>query len=207
MHKTATAILISLLVLLMVGSLNCILDEKVIEIVVSGRTCAEFSEDEDSATWNDTLTIDYGDTLQKILDDNDIERDSIQTAHLVSVYYTVTAIDPDQPDWVVDGEITIARGDIAAGPATLINYTDQNVKDALDVEIYADLNPDGVTIINQALEQFRVGTHNPTLVFEVINDGVVPDPATQEVNMIFTWKACLTIQVVSSQEFEAPDAF
>ena len=207
MHKTATAILVSLLVLLMVGSLNCILEEKVIEIVVSGRTCAVFSENENSATWNDTLTIDYGDSLQKILDDNDISRDSIRAAHLVSVYYTVTAIDPDQPDWVVDGEITIARGDISAGPATLINYTGENVKNLLDVEVFADLNPAGVAIVDQALEQFRVGTHNPVLVFEVINDGVDPDPATQEVNMIFTWMACLTIQVVCGQEYEVPDPF
>jgi hypothetical protein len=184
---------------------SCILEDKVVQIVYTGRTSAEFSENSESVNWTTIAVVDYATQIDDILDDNDISREGLESAILVSASYGVTSYQQAE-NWEITGAILVDRRDINIAQDTIVTYSNVNVPDALGRRIPAQLHPAGVDIMNQALTQYIAGTHNPVLEFTVVNGDVSPDP-TPANPIVFDWKAWLVIHVILEDTFEVPDPF
>jgi hypothetical protein len=193
-----TRFLIPLLLLLVAFALsgsNCLLDEKVLEIVYFHKTCADFVENEDSEVFTTPAIVDYAEDLDDILDDNAISKSDINCAHVVSASYMVTDFSHTH-DWDISGTITVRRVDTAGAAVTLVTYTSQSVLGALNNSIPAVLDPAGVELINQALEDYIADTADPVLEFSVENGDVNPDPSAQDM-LVFDWTGCVGIHIVA----------
>jgi len=182
-------------------SLGGCLDDKVLEIVLTGETSAEFSQNEITATWTKPAIIDMADEIGDILEDNGYERADLKQAHVTSAHYGVTSFSQSN-DWTISGTITVTYN---ADTQTIVSYASQSVQDALGEKIAAPLEPGGVDLINQALDDFRSG-QNPVLIFTINNGSTTPTPSVVD-PMIFDWRAWLAIQVIVDQTVEVPDPF
>ncbi len=183
---------------------GCVLEDKVIEVVITGKTCAEFGENEESKTFVTPVMVSYGEEILKILEKNDIDVEDIKQAHVAGATYGVTAFSHSH-DWEISGLISVERHDVSPDKATLITYTGQSVQAALGREIPANMNGAGVAIVDQALQDFLDG-YWPELTFAVENGDVDRSPSSTD-RLVFTWKVCIKLQMVIEEEVETPDPF
>lgn len=203
-----TRFLIPLLLLLVAFALsgsNCLLDEKVLDIVYFHKTCVDFEENEDSEVFTTPAIVDYAEDLDDILDDNGISKSDINSARVVSASYMVTDFSHTH-DWDISGTITVRRVDTAGAAVTLVTYTSQSVLAALNTSVLAVLDPAGVELINQALEEYIADTADPVLEFSVENGDVDPNPSAQDM-LVFDWTGCVAIHLVAGISLEVPDPF
>jgi hypothetical protein len=201
MRKIAFLLSSLILTSLILGGAGCVLEEKVIEVVLTGETCAEFLEDHETEEFTTPVTIDYGAEINAILTDNGLSRSDIAMAKVMKATYQVTEFDHGH-DWTISGTVTaehLGNG----GPATIIDYTDQSLLAAQAAPVPADLNPAGVGVVNEALQAYLDGAY-PILVFEVNNGSVEPSPSPSD-RLVFTWEACITIHILYQEEVEVPD--
>ncbi|HEU4364472.1 MAG TPA: hypothetical protein VFT13_03310, partial [Candidatus Krumholzibacteria bacterium] len=145
------------------------LDEKTLEIVLTGETYADLEQDEDSANWTEAAVLDIGQEIRDILEDNGYSTDDISQAYVTSASYGVTSF-AQAHDWEIGGRIDVTY---QATTETAINYTSQSVQGALGQKIPAPLEAGAVTLMNQALQDFLGGEH-PVLTFTVVNGSVTP---------------------------------
>lgn len=193
------------LICLLVAGGGCVLEEKVIEVVITGKTCAVFPEDEAEQNFITAAEVAYGEEIQKILEKNDIDFEDIKVAKVVSASYGVIVFTQTE-EWVISGLISVERMyQVPQTKATLIDYTNQSIPEALGREIPADLNGLGVAIVNEALQDYLDGGW-PVLKFAVENETCVPAPGPTN-RLVFTWKACIKLQVVIEENVERPDPF
>jgi len=192
-----------LLVLLALGSASCLKD-KVVDIVLSGETEDDFPINDDNENYAEPANVLLGQKIDDILADADRDRQDIIDAYLVGVDYGVIEFDETHDDWICSGSIEVSR--TVAGvrqSATIVQYDDVSVLESLNGRFHADLEPEGVAIVNQALEDYINGA-NPTLTFTVIGGNVDPDPDASD-PIVFTWRGWLMIQVVTEGKFEFVD--
>jgi len=189
---------------LITGASSCIMEDRLVEFVVTEETCAPFDIESQSTDFSEMAVIWLSDDLNEALDDNDAAREDIVTARIVSLSYGVTQFSHTH-DWDITGAVTVERQDVTDGPDTLLNYTDQSVQDALGVRIPADLNESGVSIVNRALDDFIAGG-NPVLIFRVLNGNVEPPPSGSD-HIVFQWEPCLVTHIVVKKDVEVPDPF
>ena len=183
---------------------SCVLEDKVIEIVFTDKTCVPFEENHESEDYTTPMVLDYGQEIQQILEDNDLDRSDIIEAKMVSASYLVTDFSHSH-DWNISGYVRVERLDIPDGPETIVSYTSQSLQQAMAEHIPATLDAEGVYLINRALNDFRSGM-DPVLRFTVHSEDVVPDPSPSDA-LVFDWEACIVIQVVTEEDFEQPDPF
>jgi hypothetical protein len=205
MKSNIVKILLACLICTVAFGTSCILEDKVVQLVFTSTTSADFPENSEDENWTTIAVIDYADQIDDILADNDLARDSVESAILVSAYYGVTKFNQNE-DWEISGAILVDRRDISIAQDTIVSYDKVKVRDALGRRIPADLHAGGVNIMDQALAQYIAGTHDPILEFTVANGNVDPDP-TPANPIIFDWRAWLKIQVILSETFEVPDPF
>ncbi len=199
-------LLILVLTLGLVALLGSCLDEKVLQLVLTGETYADFNENETSADNPETAVVDVAEEVRDILEDNGYTTSDLDSAFVTSVSYGVTSIPSSQThDWVLTGQIRVARD---GGPAVVIvDYTSQSVQAALGKKIAAPLEPLGVDLINDALNDFINNNQNPVLTFEVQHGTILPNTPTPGDPMVFDWRAWLAIQIIIPQTVEVPDPF
>jgi hypothetical protein len=183
---------------------GCIMEERVIELVVNETTCVEFQEDHTTVRYSTPATIDYANELNEILDDNDISREDLVSARLVSASYGVTDF-PTHSDWLITGSITVQREDVTDVPHTLWDYTSVSVAASLGKKIPMVLNSDGVGALNQALADFIAG-ESPILTFKVENTGLEPTLIDGDA-IVFNWKGCIVVDFVAKSNIDVPDPF
>lgn len=183
---------------------NCIMEEKVIEIVLTDKTCKDLEEDHDSANFVTPAIIDYADEIDAILADKGYSREKIHSAKVISASYKVTDFSHTH-DWEISGYIDAERMDITDGPATLINYTSQSITGAMGDFVIAPLEEPGVDLLNRALADYLEGS-DPVIRIAVHNGSVVPTPSAAD-RIVFDWMACIHIYVTTLEELEAPDPF
>jgi len=177
------------------------LDDKVVELVATGETSVDFSQNETTEQWTEPAIINIGDEVRDILEDNGYDESDIKAAHVTSVHYGVTSFSQAH-DWDISGEITVTYN---GNTQAILNYTSQSVQAALGKKIPATLEQPGVDLINQALDDFVAG-QNPVLTFTINNGSTTPSPSALD-PMIFDWRAWLAIQVILDQEVTIPDPF
>ncbi len=211
MKKYMSLIAMPFLLIFVIGVSNCIMETKVVDVVLSDVTCVPFSTDSEDEIFTDEAYVDYAAEIDSILMDNELSREELLSAHLVSATYTVTHFEQDT-DWLISGVITVARADagVTHGPDTIITYPEQSVHGALGAVIPAVLNEAGVAVIDSALYDYINNGRDPVLVFRVINGDVDPSPSpvgSTPGPIIFSWEGCIEIQVITIYEGEFPDAF
>lgn len=205
--------IIALLVVLglAVGITGCnLLHEKVIDVVLRNTYEMDFEEREDSANYvGDPEVIDVAEDIDDALGSfkPPLDRDDITDAILLSASYEVTWLEDPGHDWVLSGRIWMQYGQ---DEEVLIDYSDPgqslSLYDALGAgEIYADLNPSGVELFNDALVAFMDGD-DPVLTFWMDNDDCVPAPTASD-SLKFNWTAHVYMFVVVPLELEVFDLF
>lgn len=182
---------------------NCIMEEKVIEIVLTDKTCFDFTEYHATANYTNPAVVDYAEEIDAILEDNDISRSDIYSAKVVSASYIVTEFSHTH-DWTVGGYIDVERLDASDGPAAILNYS-QSLTAAMGSPVIATLEEPGVELLNRALADYIAGGF-PELEFEVHNGSVSPTPSPGD-PISFKWQACIVIFVTTWEELDAPDPF
>jgi hypothetical protein len=205
MKRFIAAMSMTLLLCLVIGGSGCILEEKIIELVLTNETSADFAVLDSSDSWNDPFTLsNYGDDLDEALEDAGYSRSDIKSATLMAGHYGVTEFSHGH-DWDLTASITVERTDVPSGVATLIDYGTESVQGLLGQKKAASLNAAGVTIINDALTDFINGA-NPTLVFTLVSDNIEPDPSPTD-KIEFDWRGWITIQILLEANVEVPDPF
>jgi hypothetical protein len=202
--KTKACAIALLLVGLVAGAGGCIMEDKIIEVVVTNETCGEFEQNSASVNFSSVVIVDYASEIDQALADNDVSRGDIVTARIVSVSYGVTSFSQTH-DWTVSGGVNVRRLDVSDGPAAVFEYTSVSVAGALDKSIPADLIADGVGVLNRALDAYVAGG-NPVLQLVLSNGSVSPTPSQQN-PIIFGWKTCVVTQIVTRKSLEVPDPF
>jgi hypothetical protein len=177
------------------------LDDKVVELVATGETAADFAQNETSSSWTKAATLDVGQEIRNILNDNGYDDSDIRSAHVTSVHYGVSSFNQAH-DWTISGSIQVTYN---GNEQALMSYVSQSVQAALGKKMPATLHSGGVDLINQALDDFVSG-QNPVLTFTINNLGTTPPPNAGD-PMIFDWRAWLAIQVIVRQEVTIPDPF
>lgn len=177
------------------------LKDKVLDLVVTGETSADFVQNEISSAWAHPGVVDVGHEIRDILHQNGYDDSDLKGAHLTSVHYGV--VDFNQAhDWTITGAITV---NYKGSTQTLLVYSAQSVGTAQGKKIPATLVPAGVSLINAALQDFVDG-QNPVLLFGINNTSTTPAPSAID-PMIFTWRSWLAIQVIIDQKVTVPDPF
>lgn len=197
-----------LLAALLVGGLtSCIMEEKVIELVLKGETSAEFSYNDTNEVYQEETVIELTDKIAELIDDAGLSRDEIKSAFVVGVEYGVTAftVPGTHADWLISGDITIDSTHDASDFVPLVEYTSQSVAAALDARLPQTLQAGGVDAINGALANFLAGG-TPTVTLRIENGDVDPNPSAGD-PIVFTWKIWLTIQVTGEETLDVPDPF
>ena len=139
MKSNIVKILLACMICTVAFGTSCILEDKVVQIVYTGTTSADFSENSEDVNWTTEAVIDYATQVAKILEDNGITRDDIKSAFLVSAAYGVISFQ-QATDWEIGGYITVARQDIPVSEETIVEYDNVNVAAALGRRIPAKLN-------------------------------------------------------------------
>ena len=124
-----------------------------------------------------------------------------------SATYTVNSVN-GATEWVISGEITVERTDDPTGELTLIEYDSVPLQDVIGVETAADLVPPGVDLLNDALYDYIHNDAYPAITFRVRSGtgDVTPDPSPSN-HLIFTWTACVRLDLVIRQAYDVPQIF
>jgi hypothetical protein len=181
---------------------GCLVEEKIIELVLTGETSVEFSYDDTDEIFEDTAVIQLGDKIDDILTGANLGRDEVGSAHVSGVDYEVLSFEGSH-DWLISGAIEVDRD--GGGFVSLLDYTSQSVQEALGVRQGAPLTAAGVDLINQALADFLEG-QSPVLTLRVANGDVEPDPSQGD-PITFSWRVTLMLQVTAEQTLDVPQLF
>jgi hypothetical protein len=200
MMKLVTASALTALVVIGTG---CIIEDTGVEIVLKDTYCMTFAENHQSETFTTPQTINLAEKLDEALAENDLNREDIVRGAMIVATYEVT--DPPAHNWTLTGAITVERTDIVEGPETVIDYSGLSLADAYGAPVFADLNEDGVNLINDAIDDYIAG-QNPVLLFKVENGDCSPSPSAQD-QLVFEWEACVLYYAVVAETLAVPDPF
>ena len=201
MRKTFIIAALMIPVVLALGLNSCLVEDREVEIVLNDEHCEEFVEYHTTENYTTPAIIELGENLDSLLVDNDVSRDQLVDAFLVSGFYEVSEFSHTH-DWEISGIITVERTDITgAGPDTLIVYPEISLEDKLGDKTQVTLHPDGVAIVNQAMDDYIAGG-SPTLQLTVVNGDVGPTSPSGSDPLDFIWEACLNVQVIVTVDVE-----
>ncbi|UCF04750.1 MAG: hypothetical protein JSV33_12620 [bacterium] len=207
MKSKTTIILVLTFLGTMLLAPGCIMEDKIIELVLTNSTCGDFSHDDDSADFVDDATVILGDELDEILEENDASREDIVDILIVRAHYEVTDFADPGHDWTISGLITVERTlPSPDGPEILVNYTPQSIRAALDTRTPVNLNSNGIRLIDDAIDIYRTTEQTVELIFRIENESISP-PIEPGERITFNWTACIILQVLVEMEFEVPDPF
>ena len=183
------------------ASSGCIMEEKVLDIVVTGEASTDFAQNETTAQWSAPALIDVAGEIRNILEENGYDESDLKDAKMTSASYGVTTFSQAH-DWAITGTITVTYG---ANTQTLVAYTGQSIQGALGQKIATPLQAGGVNLVNAALQDFLDGG-SPSLIFSINNSATTPTPSLLD-PMIFDWRSWFAIQVIINETVEVPDPF
>jgi hypothetical protein len=179
------------------------LEDKAVDLVVTGETYADFSQGETTSDWTSSALVDVGQDLRDILEENGMTRDDLDGAQVTSVHYGVADFVQDH-DWSIMGEIVVTYD---GQEGTLVHYDAPSLEAALGKKIPLELEREGVDIVNGALQDFMEGQEEVVLGISIVNDTTAPVPSEDDA-IVFDWRAWLAIQVRFNQTvYGVPDPF
>lgn len=200
MRRIINAAVLLILMAFLVGLNGCLTEERRVQIVLGDENCEVFDEYQIGENFTTPYLLDVAAEIDSLLEDNELSRSDIIDAFLVSASYEVLEFEQDH-GWDLSGVITIERVGSGNPPDTLLDYYEEGitVSDAVvDDKTYVKLHEAGVTVINQALDDFIAGS-DPVLRIVIDNGNVDPDPSVAD-PIDFIWEFCLFIQVITEIE-------
>jgi len=179
---------------------GCVFDETSGEAVVKKRVCVLFNESQETGTFTSSVVCDlFKKRLLEVLDEYDLELSDIERIGVIGGRYKVVKLLGH--DWTMTASVAVSRQDDASGPVTdgpavLLNMTTQSLRSLKGKPTVADLNSDGVDLLNRALNDLLTGA-DPRIVLTLGDTDVDPVP-TAEDPLDFKWLACVDFQVMMS---------
>jgi hypothetical protein len=201
MKKVLVAAALMIPIALALGLGGCLVEDREVEVVLNQEHCEEFVEHHTTENYTTPTIIELGEDLDRLLADNDVSREDIVNAFLVSAFYEVTEF-MHTHDWEITGAITVQRLHVTgAEPETLIVYSELSLEDKLGEKTQVVLHPDGVAVVNTAMADYIAGG-NPAIQLMVVNGAVGETSPSVGDPLDFVWEACLNIQVVVTIDTE-----
>ncbi len=183
-------------VALLVSGESCLLEEKVIEIVIQQESCAVFDNTETDFEYESRVTLDYATEIREILQDNGYDLSDIKSA---KVQESAAEVQSVNGSWDITGSVDVIYKSITA---TVIDERTENTLAFLNNKQAVPLNAAGVARLNEALADL-VNGDDPVEVEFVKRGTIDPAPTTND-PLIMIWKAYVTVSVVLEQTLEVP---
>lgn len=172
-------------------------EERTIELATVGVVSREFVASGDINTYDKTDTFDIAAELDvpQILDDAGVDLDKVDDITMTTkgVSYRVVKKDPTAGRRIENGGVTIQRG---GGPVeSLVVDFNVDVNNAVDWET-AELDADGVAVLNQMLSEILSAIQNDTPVPSMpITYHISGDSVPGSIGTDFTWELRLEISI------------
>jgi hypothetical protein len=168
------------------------------DLVLNEMVCVNIEETQTDGSFSTFVVVeDFKEALEKKLEQNGNKVGDIQSIHMVSATFKTMSVQPH--DWTLTGDVSIARQDteggaITDGPALLVSFDNQSLKDLRGRPTDADLVSGGVEVVNRALEALLNG-EDPRLILQVDNESASPVPSESD-PMSFKVRVCVNFQMV-----------
>lgn len=179
-----------------IASSGCIFKDG--DVVLNETICVNLEEVQTTGEFTTFVVVDkFKEVLERKLEQNGRGKRDVKSIHMVSATFKTISVKPH--DWNVTGDINIARQDIPDGvyedgPAPLVVFEEQSLKGLKGRPTDADLNSEGVALVDRALESL-LEEEDPRLVLLVENESVTPTPSTSD-PMEFKVRVCVNFQMV-----------
>lgn len=179
---------------------GCVFENSKTEMVLTDQVCVSLDEYRESGTLGSAVVVeDFVDKVYDMLEKHDSKVKDIKSIGVVSGTYKVLKPPLSGHDWTITSGVTVRRqddpmGPVTDGPATFVNMTSQSLRDAQGAPTYADLNSAGVALIERAMDDLLAGG-DPRLLVGMDGGTITPEPTPSD-PLSFTWRACVTFQVV-----------
>jgi hypothetical protein len=168
-------------------------------MVVTDKVSVKLDEYRTNGTLGSAVvTQEFANDVCQLLDKYDCKIKDVKRINIVSGTYEVVRPSHARHDWVITSQVTIKRQDdpngaVTDGPAVFVNLTSQSLK-AAKKPVPADLNSAGVALVNRALDDLLKG-QKPRLILKMEGGTITPTPTPAD-PLSFSWRACVTMQVV-----------
>lgn len=168
------------------------------DLVLNESVCVNLEESQTTGTFSSFVVCDkFKDVLERKLKEHGRGKRDVKSIHMVSATFKTIQVKPH--DWNVDAEIDIARQDTPAGsfedgPAPLVVFENQSLKELKGQPTDADLLSDGVALVNRALASL-LHEEDPRLILLIENESVTPTPSTAD-PMVLKIRVCVKFQMV-----------
>jgi hypothetical protein len=178
------------------GMTSCVFRDG--DLVINEKVCVNLDEFQTTGQFSTFAVADkFKDVLEQKLAQHNKGKKDVKSIHMVSATFKTTSVKPH--DWNVDAEIDIARQDdpnlpVTDGPAPLVVFEDQSLKELRGRPTDADLLVEGVDLVDRALESLLLD-EDPRLVLLVENESVTPTPSVAD-PMQFKCLVCVKFQFV-----------
>jgi len=197
MRKAGAGLLLTVVLGILVAVSSCVYDHG--DMVLNETVCVTFDQDITSGSFSTFVVCDqFKEQLLEALTKNGRSLDDVKSIHMVNGTYKTQAV--VHHDWRFTGDIFIARQDdpnasgYTDGPALFTSFNHQSLKKLQGRPEDADLEADGVELVDRALDSLLDG-ENPRLILIVENDSVSPEPSESDV-MSFKLRTCVKFQAI-----------
>jgi hypothetical protein len=197
MRKFGAGLLVTVALGTLIAASGCVYDRG--DMVINETICVNFDQEITSSSFSTFVVCDkFKEELVEELTEHGRELTDVKSIHMVSGTYKTMAV--THHDWRFTGDVLIARQDdpngsgYTDGPASFTSFENQSLKRLRGKPTDADLNEDGVELVDRALESLLDG-EDPRLILIVENDSVSPEPSESD-PMEFKLKTCVKFQAI-----------
>ena len=197
--RSALRPIMCLPILCMLVAANGCLIEGQSEVVLTKDICVWFDEDRDQAQFISEVICDlYAQAILNFLAENDVDPEDVTDVMIVGGTYK-TAMLTETRDWIMEAKASVRRqdnpqGPVDDGPAQLMSFTEQSLREARGPAVEAPLVEAGVELLERAVLAFLQG-ENPRVVVTLEMLDVEPDVTPQD-PLQFKHRICAQMQFV-----------
>ncbi|HEX5133299.1 MAG TPA: hypothetical protein VFX92_12545 [Candidatus Krumholzibacteria bacterium] len=196
-HLSARLLVIAVLGVVLASS-GCVYDNT--DLVVTENVCVNFDQTITTGSFSTFVVCDqFKEALLSKLDENNKTLDDVKSIHMVSGTFKTMTVTGKKHDWLITADVSIGRRDdpnagYTDGPEPFVSFQNQSLQALKGAPTDAQLNADGVDVVNRALEALLNG-EDPRLVLVVDNETVTPTPSVSD-PMDFKLLTCVKFQAI-----------
>jgi hypothetical protein len=179
---------------------GCLYDPPSGTVVITEKVVCQFDEYRTIPTIGSAVVADdFKEKLMSALEREGFKLEDVQSITMVSGAYKVSKPSKATHDWVITGTVKISRQDDpmsppTSGPSPFIDMFNQSLRAAKARPVRANLNAEGVALVNRALAGLLEGM-DPRLIITMESSNIVPAPSASD-PMEFSWLAEVTFKAV-----------
>lgn len=195
MKTSFLSLLLAAIVCLTAVTTSCIYDPQSGEVVVTETICVNMHQYEtDGDISSRAINDKFRERLLDEIDSYGATLDDIQSINVVSATYKLASLKNTRHDWRVAADVYVSRNDVSDGPEMLISFSNQSIEALKGKPVVADLDGDGVALLNRALDDLLDGM-DPSVSVVLMNTSISPEPTVDD-PLQFNWVACVEFQAV-----------